>query len=884
MRLIILLIFIINFSFAQNNLISGVVTDYNNIPLESANVIARSLGKNPQIKFAIADNKGRYKIELDQNITYEITVSYIGYQENIFTLTENSQITEHNFILKSTGQNLKEIVLKHEYVPILLKKDTVTFTAKAFANGNERKLKELLEKLPGMEVDKKGGVTFQGKKVTKMMVEGKSFFGGGTKLAVENIPADALDKIEMIDNFNQVGFMKEVSDSRDLAMNVKLKADKKEFVFGDVDAGLSNKNYYLGHTGLFYYAPKTNVSFIGDINNIGKSTFTFDDLMRFDGGISSFLNSKKSFSNLFAFANDNTDVVQNKAKFGATNFSFDISPKFNISGYAILSKVFTESKNNDKNTYLQNSFLTFEQKNESNNNRSTLGIVNIKLDYSFSKNEKLNYNMQFQSSNNNVTNNIESTTNINNTLFENYTKTDNLSIKQFAEWQKSINSHNKTTFVINQIYDNNKPINEWFTNAPFLSGLIPLQADSNYRINQISNVTNNNVDALFKHYWIINNSNHIYSIIGNNYINSKIKTTEQQLLTNGIINDFKIADFGNNINSNFNDAYIGLEYKFKIGKWTNKPGLYLHFYNLISNQFSIINNLSKTLLLPQWNSEFEINKSESLKFSYQLANKFPETNQLANKFTLQSYNSVFKGNTLLENEYFHNATLDYNKFNSYRNINVYASASFNKKIKTIRNEIVLDNINQYSTPFLTDNPETNWRINGSISKKIYKFYLKLNSNLNGFNYIQTLNNISQSNNRNSQVVGISLKTASKKYPDFTIGYIKSYNQINGISNANFQSDRFNSDLEATIYKSWVFKIDYENLKNTNSNNQNNYFDIINSSLRYQKKNSPFGFEITANNLLNNNLRNSYSFSDFLISEEVTFVLPRVLLLSVSYKL
>ncbi|EKT3967026.1 hypothetical protein JE952_000964 [Flavobacterium psychrophilum] len=142
-------------------------------------------------------------------------------------------------------------------------------------------MKEILEKLPGVEVDKNGGVTVQGKKVTKMMVEGKSFFGGGSKLAVENIPADALDKIEVIDHFNQVGFMKQVSDSDDLAINVKLKEDKKKFVFGDIEAGVElagNNGFYLGHAGIFFYSPKTNISYIGDSNNIGKSTFAFDDL------------------------------------------------------------------------------------------------------------------------------------------------------------------------------------------------------------------------------------------------------------------------------------------------------------------------------------------------------------------------------------------------------------------------------------------------------------------------------------------------------------------------------------------------------------------------------------------------------------------------------
>lgn len=864
-----------------------MVSDDNGKPLEYSNIIAKPLQEKASLKFAIADYKGLYRLELEANVKYEITVSYIGYIKEVLILEPNSKITTHDFKLKSTGEVLKEIVIKHEYKPIVIKKDTLTYDVKAFSNGNERKMKEILEKLPGVEVDKKGNVTVQGKKVTKMMVEGKSFFGGGSKLAVENIPADALDKIEVIDHFNEVGFMKQVSDSDDLAMNVKLKENKKKFVFGDVEIGaeIANDNgFHLAHTGLFYYAPKTNISFIGDINNIGKSTFTFEDLMRFDGGSSSFLSNRKSLTNLFLFTNDNTDVVENKSQFGALNFSFDTSSKLAVSGFGIFSKVFMQSKIESENEYLQNSLVAFENKFQDNKSRSLLGIGNIKLDYSPNNKEKIYYNSQFQSSANDIDNIINSITNVNSNTFETISKADNVSVKQFMEWHKSYNEHHTTTFVVNQAYEKNTPQNRWLTNETFLTGLIPLQNDSSYTIDQIKRVKSNNVDALFKHYWIINNFNHLYTNVGNNYINSNFETSEKQLLTNGTINDFGNSGFGNNAKYQLNDAYLGLEYKFKIGKWTNKPGIYLHWYNLNTNQNQSDFTISKTLLQPQFNSEFEFNKSKSLSFNYKLSNTFPEVSQLANQFTLQTYNSVFKGNALLENEQFHAANLRYSKMNMYRGIIWNATASFNKKVKTTRNEIQLSGINQFSTPILTDNPETNWRFMGSVSKKIYRFNLKLNSNLSWFNYLQSVNNVTTSNDRNNQNLGLTFKTAYKKWPDISIGYNKGFSQFNGITKSNYQSDEFTSEVEFTFKKYFTFRIDYENLKNTDNFNQTNFYDIANSSLRYQKKNSPFGFELFVNNLFDNKVKNDYSFSDFIITERRTFVLPRVFMFSVSYKL
>src|SRR5690554_930480 len=118
-------------------------------------------------------------------------------------------------------------------------------------NGNDRQLKDQLEKLPGVEVSDSGQDKVQSKNVTQFMVEGNIFFGGGTKLGVENIPADAVDKVEVIDHFTQVGHMKEVSGSDDLAMNIKLKEDKKKFVFGDIRAGAGNNKFYEDNDSLF---------------------------------------------------------------------------------------------------------------------------------------------------------------------------------------------------------------------------------------------------------------------------------------------------------------------------------------------------------------------------------------------------------------------------------------------------------------------------------------------------------------------------------------------------------------------------------------------------------------------------------------------------------
>src|SRR5690606_9334329 len=167
------------------------------------------------------------------------------------------------------------------------------------------------------------------------------FFGGGSKLAVENIPADAINQVEVIDNYNEVTFLKNLVDSEEMAMNIKLKEDKKKFVFGDIEAGKGNQNFYKAQSNLFYYSPKTSLNAIGNINNMADEVFTYKQYLDFQTGINQIF---KIGSTIFNTADDDflqflesNDVVSAKREFGALNISTEVNNKLNISGYGLFS-------------------------------------------------------------------------------------------------------------------------------------------------------------------------------------------------------------------------------------------------------------------------------------------------------------------------------------------------------------------------------------------------------------------------------------------------------------------------------------------------------------------------------------------------------------------
>ena len=864
----------------------GTVKDTLNTPLQNANVIAEPAEEGKELKFSITDFLGRYRLKLEKDVSYTIRVSYVGHTTKTHQTHVNYSKKEYHFILKQKEELLDEIVIKHEYSPIIVKKDTLIYNVNAFKNGKEFKMIEILEKMPGFEVEENGTVKVQGKKVTKMLVENKPFFGGSTKLAIENIPADALDKIEVIDNFNEVAFLKQVSDSEEMIINVKLKKDKKEFIFGDVEAGAEvaeDNGFYSLHSALFSYNKKTSLSFIGNLNNIGKRSFSFEDIMRFQNSDSKFINSRDNQISLSNFAANNKNTLKNNTQFSALNISFEVNPKLNIDGYGIFSKLNTIGKEEEEIKYLQVNSFSSENRTYDREINELLAIGSLKMNYSPSINSKMIYRIQFQNTTPEESEEFISVFNDRLTTLDTKEKTRVNKLNQFLEWHKKHDRRHITTFVFSQNYQDKKVKKNWLSNIPILNEFIPFEEENLYHLNQNKKNISNHINALIKHYWIAYDLHHFYFNIGNNFENTNLKTSEQQLLNNGEIVDFSNGKFGNDLRFSLNDFYIGLEYKFKIKKWENKLSLYNHFFNLHSQQTDS-HQIKTSLFEPKWNSEYEFNPTENIAFEYKFSNEFPKANQFLEQFTLINYNSIFKGNSLLRNEKFHNAKLHYSKYNMYKGLIIIANIDYNKKIRTIRNQIKLTEIDQFITPVITNNPEVNLRVSGMLEKQVNKFKLSFRTSLRWFEFVQTINNRTTINKSNNQSLVFKIRTADKKLPKLGLRYSKIFNQFDGLTNSLLTSDRIKFNTNTNFLKHFTFKGDFEVTYVKNQNNQTNSYQIVNASLNYKKRNHPLSFEISAQNFLNNKVKINNSFSDFIISSNQTYTLPRIIMLTLRYKI
>ncbi|WP_456378501.1 carboxypeptidase-like regulatory domain-containing protein [Lutibacter sp.] len=882
---IAILLSIIVFSFvanAQTITLKGVVKDSLQNPLAYANVIAKPEDVSKNLEFSITDDDGRYKLELTKNNTYIILISYMGYKTASFKFvaTENLQ---KNIVLSEAPNQLKEVVIE---MPVTVKEDTITYNTNKFVTGEERKLKQVLKKLPGIEVDKNGTVTVQGKKITTMLVEGKKFFGGGSKLAVENIPANAIDKIQVIDNYNEIAFLKNVSDTDEMAMNILLKEDKKQFAFGDIEAGKGNEDFYRTHSNVFYYSPKTNVNFIGNLNNIGEKTFTFKDYLSFQGGISAILKGDGSIYKVsgsdFGQFMETQNLVSSNNKFGALNITTVVNSKLDISGYAIFSHTKNETLVKSVNQY--SAFI--ENKENTTNSSNILGIAKFNVEYAPTINTQWYFKTQFKMSDNSKNNNIISRidTESDRAIFSK-NNADATYLNQNMEWHKKLSKKHTFSFAADATLDENNPTTLWETNQQILQGLIPVEQSENYVINQVKEIKNTTVNTIFKHYWVLNNFNHIYTTLGNKYVNESFSTNDSQQLEDGSENSFSAAGFGNELDYTLNDLFLGVHYKFKAGVFTFKQGAFFHKYNWNLNQEQTIKS-NKIVVLPDFLATIKFSNSKKLKLNYNLKSSFSNASKLANRFYLQSYNSVFKGNENLENELYHSARVYYSRFSLYRGLMIFGSVNYTKKVKGIQNAVQFENTNYYISPIMVNNPEELWSGNFSINKNIKKIKYGLSTRIATSKYLQNINSSFVTNKNKSVSYKVSAKTLYDKFPTVELGFkqrIGNYTSSNQTS--KFLTDQPYINIDYDFLKGFIFSFEYENYKYQNKTfNQKNTYQIANATLFYENEDSAWSFKLDAQNLFNVQFKQQNSFSSYIISDSKTYILPRIVMFSIGYNL
>ena len=346
------------------------------------------------VQFGVSNSEGRFEVKNIAQGDYLFKVSFTGYAsytQKISPRPEKGAEQDLGVIQMHPKTNqLNEVIVKGEKDPVKVKRDTIEYNASSFKVKPNANVEDLLKKLPGVEVDNSGTITAQGEQVQKVMVDGREFFGQDPKLATRNLPADAVDKVQVYDKKSDQTIFSGIDDGqRQKTVNLALKEEKRHAAFGNNTAGVGHDLIGAGGSGRFQTSASLNrfdhgnqLSFLAMGNNVNQQNFSFGDMANFSGastggGPIQFQNTGLQngiVTNYAGGVNINRAINNNNTKISANYFYNRMDQSLTTGTHRINYLPNDTTKNN---TYNFDQFSA--QHSLSDNHRGTL-IIDHKID------------------------------------------------------------------------------------------------------------------------------------------------------------------------------------------------------------------------------------------------------------------------------------------------------------------------------------------------------------------------------------------------------------------------------------------------------------------------------------------------------------------------
>ncbi len=253
---------------AQHSL-KGKVSDTQGEALSYATVALLNPLDSVLNYFGVTGNQGNYRIKNIKEGDYLLQFSFVGMETLYKNITIPAPGGEDLGTQALAANALEEVTVIEEYVPITFRSDTVEFNPKAFNTRSHAVVEDLLKKIPGIEVDEAGNMKALGEDVVNVRVDGKEFFGRDPKVATKNLPADAIEKVQVYDKKSDESEFTGVDDGvRERTINLMLNEDHKKGYFGNVEAGIGTQTTYSAEGKIYRFSEKLQSAFLGMANNI----------------------------------------------------------------------------------------------------------------------------------------------------------------------------------------------------------------------------------------------------------------------------------------------------------------------------------------------------------------------------------------------------------------------------------------------------------------------------------------------------------------------------------------------------------------------------------------------------------------------------------------
>ncbi|MHB0754709.1 carboxypeptidase-like regulatory domain-containing protein [Polaribacter sp. M15] len=916
-RILLITIFMVSWVSSAQIKYTGVVKDSIGEPLEMANIIALDTVAKTIASYGFSDANGTFKLDLKKNTVYNIKISYVGFKEiSEFVKTNTTNITKNYTMYEDNMLDGINIVAK---MPVTVKGDTIIYNADSFKNGSERKLKDVIDKLPGVEINDAGQIEVEGKAVEKIMVDGKEFFSGDTKLATENIPSNAVDKIQVLRNYGDVNQLKGVQNNQDrVAINIKLKEGKKNFWFGDILAGAGDSpdtGLYLFQPKLFYYTPKYTINVIGDVNNMGEVVIGRREARNFGG---SFRSQSPSNGTNISTPDAGIGILNASArnanrietKLSALNFSYSPNPKLDLSGYLIWSGNSNGQRNINSIDYVDPD-TPDDVVDNTTDQTSNIGLFRFSTIYKKDFNNQLNYNITGR-----LTNEFR-TDNVNSQVLSDITETERatpFTINQDFSYFYTASETSIFALEVQHLLQDEDPFyiasleNDPNNNDNDPDGDMPpdgfddaaesLDLDRSltfYDLEQDRRVKTNQLNAKLDYYYILNQKSNLNFVAGTILSSQRFNSEFFQLGTTNIpnpeIDGIEDEQINNDTEYKFTDIYAGLRYRLKTGIFTITPGFTAHSYNSNNTQYGT-EFFQDTFfkVLPEFEAIAQFKRSESLRFTYKQEVNFTDVSQVARGIVANNYNSFFAGNSELLNASFHNVSLNYSSFNLFNNSSVFARINYRKTMDQVNRNTIFEPGSVVSSSTSINSPLDNESFTAfaSLSKTIRKITARLGGNFSYNKSYQFINSLENTNENISRGINTRIGTNFTKAPNVSLRYNVNFNdQSNTARTQDVKTVTHTPSInfDAYIWNSLTLTADYSYTDQRQNGESTNTFSILNAKLAYRKnRDAKLEYELIGSNLLATGSQASVNQSIIAFTTNERFILPRFISLRLRYQL
>jgi len=224
----------------------------------------------------ITNQKGLYDFPIVLAKNFKLTITGLGYQPiaRKYAMDKGTKPIKLDPIKLSVETNMLKEVKINGVIPIVIKEDTIEYKASAYKVRDGSPVEELLKKLPGVSVDANGNVTAQGKQVTKVRVDGKDYFTGDVQTATQNLPADIVETIQIIDDYgDQANLTGIKTGDPDKVLNITIQKGKRKGKFGYGTVGDGNDGRYLARVSANNFNNDQQIALLGTLNNTNTNVF-----------------------------------------------------------------------------------------------------------------------------------------------------------------------------------------------------------------------------------------------------------------------------------------------------------------------------------------------------------------------------------------------------------------------------------------------------------------------------------------------------------------------------------------------------------------------------------------------------------------------------------